>query len=148
MKKLFSHNEHLRKGDELYEVIHNNSGEALHIFIKDGEAIVFCCLDDLVSYEYLGENIPRRMYASEEETTELYNPKMFDEALTKISLTEEPFNFEELNDDEKMADGGMMARGGKTRYNEGRAWTLDHNRHNKKENYEVPMASRKRRRLK
>ena len=39
----------------------------------------------------------------------------------------------------KYALGGMF----KSRYNTGRSWHLDHARHNKKEDYEVPMASRK-----
>jgi hypothetical protein len=38
----------------------------------------------------------------------------------------------------------MMAKGGRTRYNTGRSWTLDHYQFNKKESYEKPMASRKR----
>jgi hypothetical protein len=43
-----------------------------------------------------------------------------------------------------MADGGMMARGGKTsRYNEGLSWHQDHARHNSSEKYEVPVKRRK-----
>jgi len=41
-----------------------------------------------------------------------------------------------------------MAMGGRTSRSSGRAWTLDQNHYNKSENYEVPMANRKRRRLK
>jgi len=37
-------------------------------------------------------------------------------------------------------------KGNRTHHNTGRSWTLDHNRHNKSEDYEVPMKSRKRRR--
>ena len=43
------HNEHLRKADELYEIRHDNNGNAIHIFIKDGEAIIFQNLDDFIS---------------------------------------------------------------------------------------------------
>lgn len=47
----------------------------------------------------------------------------------------------------KMADGGAVAYAGgglfgDSRYNTGRSWTLDHNQHNKKEAYEVPMKKR------
>ena len=41
---------------------------------------------------------------------------------------------------EEYADGGMF---GKSRYNTGRSWHLDHARHNKKEDYEIPMPNRK-----
>ena len=39
----------------------------------------------------------------------------------------------------KYALGGMF----KSRYNTGRSWHLDHARHNKKEDYEIPMPNRK-----
>lgn len=42
----------------------------------------------------------------------------------------------------RMASGGLF---GNSRYNTGRSWHLDHARHNKKENYEVPVNKRKRR---
>lgn len=49
---------------------------------------------------------------------------------------------------EKLEHGGMMAKGGmspqKANANRGAAWTLDHNQHNKKESYEVPVNKRKR----
>jgi hypothetical protein len=43
------------------------------------------------------------------------------------------------------ADGGMMARGGKTkgRYNEGLSWHQDHARFNKSEKYEKPLKRRR-----
>jgi len=50
----------------------------------------------------------------------------------------------------KMADGGMMAKGGlfdspqKRSANRGRSWTLDHRQHNKGESYETPLNKRKR----
>ncbi len=42
--------------------------------------------------------------------------------------------------DEEYKLGGMF---GKSRYNTGRSWHLDHARHNKKEDYEIPMPNRK-----
>ena len=48
----------------------------------------------------------------------------------------------------EFADGGMMAKGGRTyqsKYaNRGASWTLDHYQFNKKEGYEKPLAKRKR----
>jgi hypothetical protein len=46
------HNEHLRKADELYEVRHDNCGNALHVYIKDGYAKIFGSLDDFIRYIY------------------------------------------------------------------------------------------------
>ena len=45
-----------------------------------------------------------------------------------------------LNKINKYALGGMF---GKSRYNTGRSWHLDRARHNKKEDYEIPMPNRK-----
>jgi hypothetical protein len=42
-----------------------------------------------------------------------------------------------------IAEGEYKRGGNIGNYNEGRSWTLDHNRHNKSENYEIPMADRK-----
>lgn len=47
-----THNEHLRKADELYEVRHDNCGNALHVYIKDGYAKIFGSLDDFIKYVY------------------------------------------------------------------------------------------------
>ena len=65
------HNEHLRKADELYEVRHDNNGNAIHVYIKDGQAVVFPTLDDLVRRVYFGEDT-ERFYCSEDLLFELY----------------------------------------------------------------------------
>ena len=55
-------------------------------------------------------------------------------------------SYDSLEETYFMANGGMMAKGGlfgNSRYNTGLSWHLDHARHNKKEDYEVPMANRK-----
>jgi hypothetical protein len=49
------HNEHLRKADETYEVRHDNCGNALHVYIKDGYAKIFGSLDDFINHIYMGE---------------------------------------------------------------------------------------------
>ena len=47
------HNEHLRKADETYEVRHDNCGNAIHVYIKDGYAKIFASLDDFINYIYM-----------------------------------------------------------------------------------------------
>jgi len=65
------HNEHLRKADELYEIRHDNNGNACHILIKDGEAIIYPTLNDLVLHQYFGEQT-ERFYCSEDDLVILY----------------------------------------------------------------------------
>tara|TARA_R110000868_G_scaffold69854_4_gene205849 strand:- start:50 stop:529 length:480 start_codon:yes stop_codon:yes gene_type:complete len=47
-----THNEHLRKADETYEVRHDNCDNAIHVYIKDGYAKIFGSLDDFINYIY------------------------------------------------------------------------------------------------
>jgi predicted RecB family endonuclease len=47
-----THNEHLRKADETYEVRHDNCGNAIHVYIKDGYAKIFGSMDDFINYIY------------------------------------------------------------------------------------------------
>jgi hypothetical protein len=89
------HNEHLRKADELYEVRHDNDGNAIHIFIKDGEAIVFQNLNDFVFYIYLSYPDIERFYLDEEELINLYSFEVYDyyslkEIAKKITADEIP----------------------------------------------------------
>jgi len=65
------HNEHLRKADESYECRHDNNGNAIHVLIEDGEAIIFPTLDDLVKRVYFGKEV-ERFYCSEELLSDLY----------------------------------------------------------------------------
>ena len=66
------HNEHLRRADEMYEIAHDNNGNAMHIYIKDGTAIVFNCLHDLVQHIYFGDPNVRRKYLLEDELFNYY----------------------------------------------------------------------------
>jgi hypothetical protein len=68
----YIHNEHLRKADESYELVHNEKGAALHVYIKDGDAIIFDCLDDFVRHVYMGVPSVPRQYASEDELETYY----------------------------------------------------------------------------
>lgn len=82
------HNEHLRKADELYECRHDNNGNVIHIYIKDGEAIVFPTLDCLVRRLYFGEEV-ERFYVNEDILEELYDRDEYDYyELKNIVLTE------------------------------------------------------------
>lgn len=69
------HNEHLAKADESYEIRHDSAGNVIHVYIKDGEAIVFPTLDDFVMYIYIGKEV-ERFYLNENELSNLYS---FDE---------------------------------------------------------------------
>lgn len=68
----YIHNEHLLKADELYEVVHDDKGNALHVYIKDGDAIIFDSLHDFVSHVYLAKPNVHRYYASEDELETYY----------------------------------------------------------------------------
>lgn len=72
------HNEHLTKADELYEVRHDGIGNAIHIYIKDGEAIVFPILDYFINYIYFGKPDVERFYLSEHELFNLYSFEVYD----------------------------------------------------------------------
>mgnify|MGYP001501853663 CR=1 FL=1 len=67
------HNEHLRKADESYEIRHDNNGDAIHVYIKDGYAKVFPSLDTLVSYVYLDERDVEHFEVIEQDLEILYN---------------------------------------------------------------------------
>lgn len=88
------HNEHLRKADELYEVWHDNNGRAIHMYIKDGEAIIFPSLDSLVRYVYFGEETDR-LYMEEGKLMDMpeeirYNFYLLKDRMNK-SLFEDTF---------------------------------------------------------
>jgi len=66
-----THNENLRKADESYEIRFDTNGNVIHVFIKDGKAIVFPTLHDLVSRVYFGQEV-ERFYCDEELLSDLY----------------------------------------------------------------------------
>jgi len=71
------HNEHLKRADELYEIRHDNNGNAIHVYIKDGEAIIFPTLHDFVMRVYDGQEV-ERFYLDEYELTDMYNESAYD----------------------------------------------------------------------
>ena len=82
------HNEHLRKADELYEVRHDNNGNAIHVFIKDGEAIIYPSLHDFIMRTYFGAEV-ERFYLSEEELCDMYVSNDYDYYTLKSNYSHE-----------------------------------------------------------
>ena len=66
------HNEYLRKGDESYELFVSAYEETTHTYIKDGMAIIFKSLIDLIKYVFLGELNIKRAYIDIESLQDLY----------------------------------------------------------------------------
>jgi hypothetical protein len=66
------HNEHLAKADESYEIRHDNNGNVIHVFTKDGEAIVFPTLNDFVLRIYFGAEV-ERFYIADDDLSKLYD---------------------------------------------------------------------------
>ena len=70
------HNEHFRRADELLEIRHDNNGNAIHVYIKDGQARVFPTLFDFVEnvlhFQHhvetfsIPEKLLSKLYANEE----------------------------------------------------------------------------------
>jgi hypothetical protein len=71
------HNEMLRKADESYEIRHDHHGNAIHVYIKDGDAIVFPSLWDLIQYEFMGGSNIERFYVAEEQLSDLYDSESY-----------------------------------------------------------------------
>ena len=67
------HNEHFQKADDSYEVRHDGNGNAIHVYIKDGEAIVFPTMYDCGTYLYIRDNDIERFYILEENLEWLYS---------------------------------------------------------------------------
>jgi len=71
------YNEHLRRTDESYELRHDHNGNAIHVYIKDGGAIIFPSLHDFIAYLYLGHSEIERFYLEEDNLSTLYNSKSY-----------------------------------------------------------------------
>lgn len=72
-----THNEHLRKADELYEVRHDNCGNALHVYIKDGYAKIFGSLDDFIRYIYNDDVYIEFIEVAEEMLESIYETQAY-----------------------------------------------------------------------
>lgn len=71
------HNENLRRADESYEIRHDNSGNAVHVFIKDGTAIVYPSLWDFIKCYAHGVEV-ERFYIDEDLLERLYESDKYD----------------------------------------------------------------------
>jgi len=71
------HSEHLFQADKTYEIRHDNNGNAIHVTIKDGEAIVFPTLTALIEYNANGVNETERFYLDESDLEKLYSYKSY-----------------------------------------------------------------------
>lgn len=79
------HNEHLRKADELYEIRHDMHGNAIHVYVTGGEAIIFRSLNDFIKHVYFGDPDVSCYYALEEDLSKLYEcPEYKFEALVPV----------------------------------------------------------------
>jgi hypothetical protein len=72
------HAEHLRKADESYAIRHDNKGNAVHEYRKDGYYIIFPTLDDFARYVYLGDESAERFYIEEQDLNELYESDVYE----------------------------------------------------------------------
>jgi hypothetical protein len=72
------HFEYLRKDDEMYEVRHDNCGNAIHVYVSEGEAVIFPTLNDLVRYVYLNENVIDKCTVYEGALPGIYDSGRYD----------------------------------------------------------------------
>lgn len=67
------HNENLKRADDLYEVRHDNNGNAIHTYIKDGEATIYPNLMNMIDHQFLGDvEKSERFYCLEKDLEFLY----------------------------------------------------------------------------
>lgn len=78
------HFEYLRKDDEMYEVRHDNCGSAIHVYISEGEAVIFPTLNDLVRYVYFNENVIDKCTVDEGALPGIYDSGKYDYKSVKI----------------------------------------------------------------
>lgn len=70
------HSEALKKGT--YEVRHDDDGNAIHVYIKDGKAKVFPTLVDFVGHVYYGKKNIEHKTISEDDLFDLYESEHYD----------------------------------------------------------------------
>jgi hypothetical protein len=71
------HSEHFLKAANLYEVRHDNKGNAIHVYIKGGEAIIFPSLTNFIGRVIYGEEV-ERFYLDEGDLERLYESDSYD----------------------------------------------------------------------
>jgi hypothetical protein len=77
-----THNEHFLRADDLYEIRHDNNGNAIHVYVKDGDAIVFPTAYDLSMYVINGKDCDR-FYISESRLSDMYESNEYNYYILK-----------------------------------------------------------------
>jgi len=127
---------------DLWDCLHNN--QDVYKLIGVGDSVIRERLFDQLS-EMTGhsdDNYVTNLYYNYQNLPESEWSEYPKE--TMVGVAEEYVNPKYIKT-KKSADGGMMARGGKTksRYNEGLSWHQDHARFNKSQSYERPLKRRR-----
>ena len=65
------------RADKLYEC-RTNGEHHIHVIIKDGEAVVYANLIDMISHQYLGDENVNRFYLTEYELEDLYGQEIYE----------------------------------------------------------------------
>lgn len=71
------YSEHLDKADESYVIRCDDNGHVIHVYEKDGEAIVFPSLSYFIRYLYCGETDIERFYVTENQMDTLYKTDVY-----------------------------------------------------------------------
>jgi hypothetical protein len=71
------HNEHLRKADESYEIRHDNNGNAIHVYLTDGYAVLFPTIHDFIMKVYFGKQ-SESFTTFESRLEEIYESDIYD----------------------------------------------------------------------
>lgn len=81
------HNEHFLKADQSYEVRHDGNGNVIHVYIKDGYAIIFPSLTAMIENVLYGEE-NERFYLEDDALSKLYESDVYNYyELKEISKT-------------------------------------------------------------
>jgi len=62
---------------ETYEVRHDNNGNCIHVFITDGDAVIYPTLQDLIGHRYGTGMGVERVYLDEEDLPKLYESEFY-----------------------------------------------------------------------
>jgi len=65
------------RADMLYEC-RTDGKHQIHVIIKDGEAVVYPTLIDMISHQYLGDENVNRFYLTEYELEDLYGQEIYE----------------------------------------------------------------------
>lgn len=81
------HSEDLKKGEAyyLYEIRHDGNGNCIHVFITEGDAVIYPSFHSLICHQYFNDMDIERVYLDEEDLPKLYESEFYSyESLKKI----------------------------------------------------------------